>query len=162
MKLGLYLTPFAALTAYEVGAVQALVKEGGLFFDVIAGCSAGSLNGAFTAMGQVDQLDKLWSSWHTSDVLGIDWVALLRGAVFWAPSLLQEQPLLHVVDQYIDAKRLLPGVKFRINVANLTKGNQEILEWPGESLALEDGMKASVSVPVAAPPYEFQGMQWAD
>lgn len=162
MKLGLFLTPGAAMSAYEVGAVRALVNEGGLHFDVIAGSSAGSLNGAFVAMGEIEQLARLWSSWHTSDVLGVDWVALLRGAVFWAPDLMQEKPLMRVIEQHIDGKRLQPGICFRFNLANLTTADQEFFEWPGTSLMLADGVKASVSVPAVIQPYEMQGMQWGD
>lgn len=162
MKLGLFFTPGAAMTAYEVGAVQALVNDGGLHFDVISGSSAGALNGAFAAMGQVEQLAQLWSSWHSSDVLGIDWTGLLRGAVLWAPELMQERPLMRVIDKYVDEKRLLPGIRFRFNLANLTTADQEFFEWPGASIALADGVKAAVSLPAVIRSYEIQDMQWAD
>ena len=162
MKLGLFLTPGAAMTAYEVGAVQALVQEGGLRFDVIAGSSAGSFNAAFTATGQIEQLVQLWSSWHSKDVLGIDWIGLLRGAVLWSPELMQERPYMGYIDKYIDEKRLLPGVRFRFNLANLNTGDQEFFEWPGAPFALTDGVKSAVSVPAVIEPQEIQGTQWVD
>jgi predicted acylesterase/phospholipase RssA len=162
MKLGLFLTPGAAMTAYEVGAVQALVQEGGLRFDVIAGSSAGVFNGAFTATGQIEQLVQLWSGWHTKDVLDIDWIGLLRGAVLWSPELMQERPYFGYIDKYIDEKRLLPGVRFRFNLANLNTGDQEFFEWPEGPFALTEGVKAAVSVPAVIEPREIQGVQWVD
>ena len=54
MKTGLFLTPGAARTAYEAGAVHTLVTEGGIAFDVIGTCSAWAINGSFVATGQVD------------------------------------------------------------------------------------------------------------
>jgi len=159
---GLFFTPGAAMTAYEVGAAQALVNEGGLQFAVIAGSSAGALNGAFTATGQVDQLVKLWSSWHTQDVLGTDWAGLLRGRFFWSPQLMQERPLMHTISTYINEQSLQPGVRLRFNLANLSTADQEFFEWPGAPFPLSDGVKAAVSVPGVIEPYAIQDTQWGD
>lgn len=46
--------------AYQVGAWKAL-RELGIEFDVVAGTSIGSLNGAFMAM---DAFDEAWQLWH--------------------------------------------------------------------------------------------------
>jgi predicted acylesterase/phospholipase RssA len=162
MKLGLFLTPGAARTAYQVGAVQALLNEGGLRFDVISASSVGTLNGAFAATGQIDQLVQLWSNWCTSDIMGVDWAALLKGAVLWAPNLMHNRPQKSYIDQYIDEKKLVPGLRFRCNLAGLTSGNQEILEWPGTSIPLPAGVNASVAVPAAIKPFEAFNQQWVD
>ncbi len=163
MKTGLFLTPGAAMTAYEVGVVHALVQEGGIQFDVIAGSSAGAFNGAFTATGQIEQLVQLWSGWHSKDVLSTDWIGLLRGAVLWSPALMQEDRYMSYVDKYINEERLLPGVRFRFNLANLNTGSQEFFEWPGGApFSLSDGVKAAVSVPAVIKPREIQGTQWVD
>src|SRR5215208_6378954 len=163
MRLGVFLTPGAARTAYQVGAVQALIEEGGLRFDVIAASSVGSLNGAFAATGQIDRLAELWSGWTTSDIMGVDFRAIFRGALLWAQNLMHNRPQKErVIDQYISSDALLPGVRFRFNLANLTDGGQQIFEWPGAPIPLPEGLQASVAVPAAIRPQKALGMQWAD
>jgi predicted acylesterase/phospholipase RssA len=163
MKQGLLLTPGAARAAYQVGAVEVLVKEGGLHFDVIAASSVGALNGAFVATGQVERLAELWGGWKTRDILGPDWAALLRGAVLWAPNLMHNRPQKEkVIDPHLQESRLLPGVRFRFNLANLTGGRPEVFEWPGAPISLAEGVNASVAVPAAIRPAELLESQYAD
>jgi predicted acylesterase/phospholipase RssA len=163
MRLGVFLTPGAARAAYQVGAVQALVREGGLQFDVVIASSVGALNGAFVATGQVDRLAELWAGWRTGDITGPDWGALLRGAVLWAPNLLHNRPQKErAIDPYVHESKLLPGVRMRFNLADLSGGEQQIFEWPGGPFPLADGVNASVAVPAAIRPVEQLDRQWAD
>ncbi len=162
MKTGLFLTPGAARGAYQAGAAQVLVQEGGIHFDVVATCSVGSVNGAFVATGQVDQLVEVWANWRTRDVVRVDWRALLRGAFWWATSLMTNQPEKDVIQRHVHESRLRPGVRFRLNVADLVSGEQEILEWPGSPVPLAEGVEAAVAVPVVIPPVDFDGAQWVD
>ena len=163
MKLGLFLTPGAARTAYQVGAVQALVEDGGLRFDVVAASSVGALNGAFTVTGQVNRLATLWSGWRNRDIFRTDLAALARGGVFWSPNLMHNRPQRRdVIDRYLSGVDLPPGVRFRINLANLTTGVDDVFEWPGSAIDLADGVDASVAVPGAIRPHDLDGMQYAD
>lgn len=163
MRLGLFLTPGAARTAYQVGAVRTLVDEGGLHFDVIAASSVGALNAAFTATGQVDRLADLWAGWRDRDIFGIDGRAIARGAVWWAANLMHNRPQrTKVIDRYLSDASLPSGVRLRINLANLTHGGYDVVEWPGTALALADGVDASVAVPAAIRPHEIDGVQYAD
>jgi predicted acylesterase/phospholipase RssA len=163
VKLGVFLTPGAARAAYQVGAVQALVREGGLQFDVVAASSVGSLNGAFVATGQADRLAELWAGWRTRDILGVDWRALARGLVWWAPNTMHNRPQKeHVIDPYLGRAELLPGTRLRFNLTDLSEGGYQIFEWPGAPLGLADGVNASVAVPGAIKPAEALGKQWAD
>lgn len=162
MTQGLFLTPGAARTAYQVGAAQALV-EAGVRFDVVAASSVGALNGAFIATGQLDRLVELWSSWTDADIFGVDVAALVRGAFFWSPNLGHNRPQReHAIDPHLDERRLLPGVRFRINLADLTTGAAPVLEWPGAPVSLAAGVNASVAVPALIQPAELLGHQWAD
>ena len=137
MTTGLFLTPGAARTAYEAGAVHALVKEGGIHFDVVGTCSAGAINGSFVATGQVDELIEQWSSWRDKDILRIDVAGLLRGAVLWSPSFMTNHPQRRgIIDRFIDGATLQAGVRFRTNLANLTTGRSDVFEWPGAPIPL--------------------------
>lgn len=163
MRLGVFLTPGAARSAYQVGAVQALVREGGLHFEVVAASSVGAINGTFVATGQVDRLVELWSGWRTRDITRVDSQALLRGAVLWAPNLAHNRPQRErAIDPYAHESKLLPGVRFRFNLADLTEGEQAFFEWPGGPFPLAEGVNASVAVPVAIRPVDILGRQWAD
>lgn len=162
MRQGLFLTPGAARTAYQVGAVQALV-EAGVHFDVIGASSVGALNGAFVATGQTDRLVELWSTWTDADIFGIDVGELVRGGVWWARNLGHNRPQRrNVIEPYLEERCVVPGVRFRINLANCTTGDAPVLEWPDGPVPLADGVNASVAVPVAVAPAELMGDQWVD
>jgi predicted acylesterase/phospholipase RssA len=163
VKIGLFLTPGAARTAYAAGVVQTLVNEGQLHFDVIGTCSAGAINGSFVATGQVDELVEQWSSWHDRDILGVDFAGLLRGAVLWAPSIMHNRPQRRgIIDRFIAGTPLGDGVRFRTNLANLTTGRSDVYEWPGSDVPLAEGVDAAVAVPALVRPKEIDGMQYVD
>jgi predicted acylesterase/phospholipase RssA len=163
VKTGLFLTPGAARTAYEAGALHTLVTEGGIDFDVIGTCSAGAINGSFVATGQVDELVEQWSSWRDRDILGVDFAGLLRGAVLWAPSLMHNRPQRRgIIDRFIADKPIGEGVRFRTNLANLTTGRSDVFEWPGSHVPLAEGVDAAVAVPALVRPKVIDGSQYAD
>lgn len=163
MTVGLFLTPGAARTAYQAGAVQVLVQEGGIRFDVIGTCSAGAINGGFVATGQIDALIDQWGSWRDRDILGVDPLQLLKGGVFWAPSLMHNRPQRrNIIDRFIGGGRLLDGVRFRTALANLTTGSCDVYEWPGAPIPLADGVDAAVAVPGLAPPKRIGDVEYVD
>jgi predicted acylesterase/phospholipase RssA len=163
MRLGLFMTPGAARTAYTVGAVQGLVEDGGLRFDVVAGSSVGVLNGAFAAVGAIDELARQWAHWRSRDVLRVDWRSVLAGAVLFSPNLMRYRAYRTlIVPGRVAEERLPHGIRFRANLANLTTGDQELFEWPGGRIRMADGVKASVSVPAVIRPFKGLDAQWAD
>ena len=163
MTTGLFLTPGAARTAYEAGVVHPLVTEGGIHFDVVGTCSAGAINGSFVATGQVAELVEQWSTWRDKDILRIDVAGLLRGAVLWAPSIMNNGPQRRgIIDRFIAGAALAPGVRFRTNLANLTTGRSDVFEWPGSPVPLAEGVDAAVAVPTLVHPKSIDGMQYAD
>jgi NTE family protein len=162
VRIGLFLTPGAARAAYQVGAVQELVRSG-IRFDVVGASSVGTLNAAFVATGQVERLAELWAGWRTADIAGIDWVEMLRGALLRSRNLMHNRPQKErVIDAHLDDVPLLPGVRLRFNLANLTTGGQEVVEWPDGPMPLVEGVNASVAVPGAIRPVEALGAQLAD
>lgn len=163
MKTGLFLPTLVSLGPYAAGAVQALLQDGGLTFDVIGASSGGVITGAFAATGQIDQLVEIWRSWENRDIMAVDWRALLRGGIFWAPSLMTNEPEHRTgLDPYISDAKLLPGVRFRFHVSNLSAGTEEILEYPGAEMPLLTAVHTAVAVPVLFPIVTYQGVQLAD
>jgi hypothetical protein len=158
MKLGVFLTSGGARTAYQAGALEVLIHEGGLHFDVIGCTSVGAINGAFVATGQVDRLVELWSRWRDRDIWQIDWPALVRSQAllrYWT----QRKGALA---RHVSEDRLLPGVRYRVNLGCMTTGRQEILEWPGGPFSLVGGINGSVAAAGGIKLFEALGMQWCD
>jgi predicted acylesterase/phospholipase RssA len=161
VKQGLFLTPGAARTAYQVGAVYALMDERKLRFDVIAASSVGALNGVFSAMGEVAELARTWAGWTSRDVLEPDLQAIVLGAGLWAKNLGRYNDYQRLVtEERVREDKLPRGVRFRMNLANLTSGTQSFFEWPGAPLPLAEAVRASVAVPGLIEPREHDGMQW--
>jgi|GEM_PF-6812634 len=163
MKTGIFLTPGAARAAYQVGALHALLTEGNVQADVIAGASVGSLNGAFAAMGQTETLVKIWSEWENRDIMRMDWGELIGNGLFWAPGLASNEPEHETgIEPYIFEEKIQEGVRFRFNIADITTGRNRILEYPGEDMPIQTAIRASVSVPVMFEPVEWEDHQYAD
>jgi NTE family protein len=163
VKQGLFLTPGAARTAYQVGAVYALVDERKLHFDVIAASSVGALNGVFCAMGEIAELARTWAGWKSRDVLEPDLRAIALGAGLWAKNLGRYNYYQKLItDERVRQDKLPRGVRFRMNLANLTSGQQHFFEWPGEAMPLAEAVRASVAVPGLIEPRDYDGMQWVD
>jgi NTE family protein len=163
MKTGLFLTPGAARTAYYVGALDVLIRESGIHFDVIAGSSVGALNGAFAAMDETRQLIEIWKNWTTEDVMVNDYKALLQGGFFWASHFASNEPEYETgVRDYIFEDKIQDGVTFRFNIADISTGTNRILTYPGEEVPIQKGIMAAVSVPVLFEPVEIDGHQYVD
>lgn len=163
MRQGLFMTPGAARTSYQVGATQVLVSEAGLEFDVVAGSSVGGINASFVVTGQIDLLADLYAKWKNRDIWGYNWSGILKGAFFWSPSALENRRQRRgVIDPHIRDDKIREGCRLRINLANLTTGDEEVFEWPGAPISLADGVDASVAVPAAIPPYDYDGTQWGE
>ena len=162
MKTGLFLPTLVSLGPYAAGAVQALIQEG-FHFDVIGASSGGVITGAFTATGQIDELVDLWHTWQNKDIVAVDWGPLLKGGVFWAPSLMTNEPEHRTgINPFISEDKLLPDTCFRFHVSNLSNGAEEILEYPGCSMPLLTAVHAAVAVPSLFPTVTYQGKQYGD
>jgi predicted acylesterase/phospholipase RssA len=164
MKTGVFLTPGASRTAYQVGALHELATREEVSFDVIAASSVGTLNGTFAAMHQTDTLVEIWSNWETSDVMEMKPGALLKDGIFWAPSLASNEPEHETaIEPFIEEEKLDRAIRFRFNLANLTTGQDQVFEFPDHSrMPLPQAVGASVAVPVMFEPVTFEDEQYAD
>jgi NTE family protein len=72
---GLALAGGSARGAFQVGALDYLIKEKALTFDVVSGVSVGALNGAMEAMGKHERLKEIWKNIDgIGDVLKRSWL----------------------------------------------------------------------------------------
>jgi Predicted esterase of the alpha-beta hydrolase superfamily len=95
MKTALVLSGGGASGAFQVGALKAL-HEAGITYDVVAGVSVGSLNGAMVAQGKIERLFEIWDKVEESDVfirpslLRVAWNLLWGGRAIYDATPLQE------------------------------------------------------------------------
>lgn len=68
---GLALEGGGARGSFQVGAIKALYEKG-YTFDVVAGTSIGSINGALIALGDIDQMQEIWESAEMADMVDGD------------------------------------------------------------------------------------------
>lgn len=163
MKTGIYLTPGAARTAYYVGVLHSLMTETKIHFDVIAGTSVGSLNGAFAAMDETEILLDIWKDWTTEEVMTTDYGAILKGGFFWARNFSSNDPEYRTaVRDYIFEEKIRDNTVLRFNIANLTTGENRIVQYPGEDIPIQKAIMASVSVPAVFEPIEIENEQYVD
>jgi predicted acylesterase/phospholipase RssA len=163
MKTGLFLPAPVSLSPYVTGAVQALMNEGGIAFDVIASCSGAALPAGYAAMNAIDELAAIWERLENKDWAEVDWRETLKGALLWSPSLMDNHPVHRTaIDGHIMEKRLRPGVRWRLNAVRLTTGQEVVWDYPGEALPLEMAVHLAMAVPVLFPAIDHDGMQWVD
>lgn len=163
MKTGLFLPAPVSLSPYVTGAIQTLMTEGGITFDVIASCSGAALPAGYAAMDAIDELVAIWERLENKDWAEVNWSAALKGVAFWSPSLMDNRPVHHTaIDGHIVENRLRPGVRWRLHAVRLTTGQEEIWEYPGAPLPLETAVHLAMAVPVLFPAIDYDGTQWVD
>jgi NTE family protein len=103
----LVLSGGGAMGAFQVGAEKYLREEQGFSWDVIAGVSVGSLNGAMLSMGKYARLEEIWSTSSNSIVYTgkLNLWALLR-MVFGAKGALSNEPLKKLIETEWDPSQV--------------------------------------------------------
>ena len=159
-RRALVLSGGGSRAVWQVGACEHLIGECGYWFDVIAGVSAGALNGAILAQAHNPdelkaELERLRSIWFgvrgNDDVYGCGRLGPF-GLLFGKRSGVYDiSPLRHIVFDHLDPPRVAASsVALRVGYVDLlsrsyrTAGN--------EHPALVDAVLASCAVPVIFPP----------
>lgn len=163
MKTGLFIPAPVSLSPYITGAIQTLMREGGIEFDVIASSSGAALPAGYAAMDAIEELVTFWENLENKDWAEINWAASIKGAGLWTPSLMDNRPMhRNAIDGHIRAERLRAGVRWRFHAVRLTTGQEEIWEFPGAPLPLETAVRLAMAVPVLFPAIDYEGTQWVD
>src|SRR5256885_15372687 len=110
MRRALVLSGGGAKGSWQVGACQHLIAERGLWFDVIAGVSAGAVNAATLAQArdqdelaaEVEHLRSVWLGLRGShDIYRRRWPGALRTALALRTSLYNAAPLRAMLVHHI-------------------------------------------------------------
>jgi len=160
MRRALVLSGGGAKGVWQVGACQHLIVERGYWFDVIAGVSAGAVNGAALARAHdphelVAALEHLRAVWFglrgDRDIYRRRWLGAL--GMMWGrrASLYETGPLRQVLAQHLDPPRVAASpIRLRVGYVDLLSGRYRTAG--NDHPALVDAVLASCALPVVFPP----------
>jgi predicted acylesterase/phospholipase RssA len=167
--------------AFAVGAIDYMVNQLGLTFDIVAGTSTGALIAPLVVVNDIPKLKHLYSSVTQPDILGkieIGWRDIQQGKIPKAlndtsplRNLLEEQITTAVADQIISPTSNNHKYMF-LATSNLQSGDIVYFHNVGPQVlsiepdtkvqkiesrqALINAMLASASIPVFMPPVEMR------
>jgi len=155
--------------AFELGALDYLVREANVDPDVLTGVSTGALNAAALAQGKgraglLEQLDILTGVWmglksdkdiYKRRLLGI------FGPLFKADSIYNNKPAWKLIKTHISRYKLVDSQRqLRIGVAEL--GSGRFVSFNGCDPDILEAIRASVSIPVLFEPVKICGKRCVD
>lgn len=146
--------------AYQVGALQNLVKDRGFSYDVLCGISVGSLNCSFMSLfpktEEIIAVDSLLSFWNNVDSSQIfkRWFPFGKLHALWLKSMYDSQPLIDLIKSRIDINKVRSsGKKILVGAVSLTTGNYRIFTQDDDCFV--DGVLASSSFPAGLKPIQI-------
>lgn len=173
MKNALVLSGGGSRGAFEAGAIDYLVTQAGLDFEIFLGTSAGSLNVAVLGSArnqrelaeQTQKLNQLW--------LGIEGNHSIYSRNFWGifnllfrDSLYNPIGLKKLLTQAVDAFKLCHNPSKFIKVATVALETGELFfadsRCPEHCDHMLDYILASASIPLFFPPVPINGKHWYD
>jgi len=160
MRRALVLSGGGAKGSWQVGACQHLIVERGLWFDVIAGVSAGAVNAATLAQARdpdelAAELEHLRSVWlglrGSRDIYRRRWLGALGTVLARQASLYHAGPLRQVLLDHIDPGRVAESpIALRVGYVDLLSGRYRTA--CNDHPALRDAVLASCALPLVFPP----------
>lgn len=152
---------------YHVGAIQHLLGELGIKYDLVCGVSVGALIAAYLCQypkGQEreasEALTRLFSSIENKDVWK-HWIPFKYLHGLWKGGIMNSEPLMKTIERHLDPQKVRnSGRELRIGATSLSSGSYKI--FTQHSVPLKDFIYASAAFPIAFSPKEIDGEYWSD
>ncbi len=164
--LAIVLSGGGAKGAFQVGVLDALVRERGVRFDIFAGVSTGAIQALGGAMNDIPGLVNEWLAIAgNKDIYKKRTLGAVEG-LLGAPSLFNAKPLREKLNAYADPTKLARAKrKLLIGVVNLASG--EYQDVVGGNPDIGDWVYASCAQPPFFQPLETKSAtgiveQWVD
>lgn len=173
MKRALVLAGGGSKGAFQAGAVDFLVRESGLDFDIYLGTSVGALNAGVLAQSrnyrelceQTENLKKLWESIKGSH-------SIYRKNLFGVFSLILKDSLYNpiglkaLIKEHIDSNRLFSNTARVFKIPTVAEETGELLYVDNRSPQFKADFSsyilASASIPLFFPAVKINGKHWYD
>lgn len=167
MIKALVLSGGGAKGAYQVGVLKHLLFEQENKYDIICGVSVGAINSGFIAQffsGEEKQaylaLEKLWLGINTRSIYK-RWFPLGKIHALWQSSFYDSQPLMDLVTQNLDLKKILAvGKKVSVGAVSLSSGKYTIFHQSHPDFV--KAVIASASFPGMLRPIAIGDHLWSD
>jgi predicted acylesterase/phospholipase RssA len=160
MRRALVLSGGGAKGSWQVGACEHLIVERGYWFDVIAGVSAGAVNGTALAQAHnpdelVAEFEHLRSVWFgmrgSQDIYRRRWLGALGTVLARRASLYDAAPLRGILETHIDPARVATSpIRLRVGYVDLLSGEDRTAR--NDHPTLRDAVLASCALPLIFPP----------
>ncbi len=150
--IGLFLTGGGALGSWQAGCLDRLVTGYGVEFDVVAGFSAGALNGMAYCLGRTSEIERMWKSLKPGSLLKLS-PRLMPFTLF------SDKPLKSLLEKWMGTQEMVfkfPATAFYVichcvetrlpYFAEFTSGRKN------KDITLLDALLASCAMPVIFPP----------
>lgn len=161
MKTALVLSGGGAKGAFQVGALDYLINEKKVDFEIICGVSVGALNASMVAQGDFNTLKEIWLGIKSTRDIFRQRLFGFLGAFFGADSVYCNRPLWKKIDRYVDPEKIKKsGRELRVGTVSLQTG--QYISVDQNYLEFKKWILASTAIPVTFEPIELKNQQFID
>lgn len=145
--------------AYAVGVVKALVEQGSKW-DIILGTSTGALIAPMVAIGDIETLEKIYTSVRTKDIVRKRWLITWP----WVSAMYSDKPLRKIVERSLTEERwkaILESDTY-VAVCTVSLNTGKICYWEAAKMTREtfvEALMASSNQPGIMPAIKL-GEEW--
>jgi NTE family protein len=165
-ELAIVLSGGGAKGAFQVGVLDALIRDKKVNFKIAVGTSTGAIQAAAVAQNDIPRLIQFWTSIKKPEDIYRKRGGTLLSILTGQPSLYTTAPLKALLRQSIDEQKIkASGKRLRIGIVNLTNGELRLVGENASNIA--DWVYASCAMPFVFPPQDSRDAlgneeQWVD
>lgn len=154
MKRALVLSGGGAKGAFQVGALEWLIDNEHMTFDIIAGVSTGALQAVMLAMGKWDRLKLLWLTIKREDIMtgSMGWMSAVKMAL-GKKSIYGNKPIYELLKREVKGELISDDIMLIIGAACLRTG--EFVEVQKHWSNLTQFILASTAIPIIWEPVQI-------
>lgn len=153
--------------SYQAGALQYLLYDLQIKYDIICGVSVGAINGAFISQFPDNEeqlssetLKNMWLQLDNSKIYK-RWKPFGRLHAIWKNSFYDSSPLSDLIKSNIKIDKIRSsGKKISVGTVSLSSGKYTIFDQSSEYFI--EAVIASASFPGMLEPVNFMGQLWSD
>lgn len=153
--------------AYQAGALQHIIGESNVVYDLFCGVSVGAINSAFLSMflygeeqESINLLTDLWNKIDNSSIYK-RWFPFGSFHALWKQSFYDSSPLRNLMKRKLDLNKIRnSGKKVSVGTVSLSSGKYTIFNQSSDYFI--DAVIASASFPGMLSPVSFADQLWTD